>query len=109
MMWKFTKQQCQHIAEDMTTYSELEFTVSLEEMSPSTFWKCSLHFAHFTRTLSSYIFRLKGHAAPVETLLSSLSYSKPKIGIRLSSTNLKIIGKIRKSLKRNEPNADQPK
>ena len=109
MMWKFNRQQCQQIAQDMTTYAELEFTESQEEMSPSTFWKCTLPFAHCTQTLSSYVFRIKGHAAPIETLFSSLSYSKPKIRNKMSSSNLKIIGTIRKSLKKNVPRADQPR
>ena len=47
--------------------------------------------------------KLKGHAAPVETLFSSLSYSKPKIRNKISPENLKIIGTVRKSLRRSIP------
>lgn len=108
-MWKFTKQQCQQIAQDISIYAELQFTQSQQEMSPSTFWKCSLQFAHCTQTFSSYVFKLKGHAAPVETLFSSLSYSKPKIRNKLTSSNLKIIGTVKKSLQRNLPKGDQRK
>ena len=55
------------------------------------------------RKLVSFVFQLKGHAAPVETLFSSLSYSKQKIKIKMMTDNLKIIGSIHKSLKDSIP------
>ena len=101
--WKFSKRDCYQIAQDISTYVECNLTVSQHEMSPSTFWHCTIKYSKATRTLVGYIFSLKGHAAPVETIFSSLSYSKPKIRNKMTSTNLKIIATVQKSLKRGEP------
>ena len=46
-------------------------------MPPMSFWKTTQQFTELMRKLASFVFQLKGHAAPVETLFSSLSYSKP--------------------------------
>ena len=51
------------------------------------------------RKLATCVFHLKGHAAPMETLFSLLSYSKPKIKNKMMTDNLRIIGLIHKSLK----------
>ena len=51
------------------------------------------------RKLASVVVQLKCHAAPVETLFSSLSYSKPKIKNKMMMDNLIMIGSIHKSLK----------
>ena len=72
-------------------------------MTPMYFWKTTQQFAEPTRKLASFVFQLKGHATPVETLLSSLSHSKPKIKNKMMTDNLKIIGSIRKSLKDSIP------
>ena len=42
--------------------------------------------------LTSFVFQLKGHAAPMDTLFSSLSYPKPNIKNEMMIDNLKIIG-----------------
>ena len=69
-------------------------------MTPIYLWKTTQQFAKPMRKLASFVFQLKGHAAPVETLFSSLSYSEPKIKM---TDNLKIIGSICKSLKNSIP------
>ena len=68
-------------------------------MTPTYFWKTTQQFTKPMRKLASFVFQLKGHAAPMETVFSSLSYSKPKIKNKMTSDNLKIIGSIHKSLK----------
>ena len=55
------------------------------------------------RQLASFVFQLKGHVAPMDTLFSSLSYSKPKIKNKMMTDNLKIIGSFHKSLKDSIP------
>ena len=72
-------------------------------MTPMHFWKTTQQFAKPTRKLASFVFQLKGHASPMETLFSSLSYSKPKIKSKMMMDNLKIIGLICKSLKDSNP------
>ena len=67
------------------------------------FWKTTQQFAKPKRKLASFVFQLKGHAAPVEILFSLLSYSKPKIKSKMTTDNLKIIGLICKSLKDSIP------
>jgi len=94
---------CIQIAQGITAYSECTLTLSQHELSASMFWQLTVKYSKPTRTLVGYIFSLKGHAAPVETLFSSLSYSKPKIRNKMVSQNLKIIGTVRKHLKKVEP------
>ena len=72
-------------------------------MTPMYFWRTTQQFAKPMRKLASFVFQLKGHAAPVETLFSFLSYSKPKIKNKMISNNLKILGSIHKSLKDSIP------
>lgn len=109
MKWKLNRKNCTQLAQDLTAYAENEFTSSQKEMTQCVFWKCTTQFSPCTRMLAQFVFKLKGHAAPVETLFSSLSYSKPKIRNKLSSTNLKILGVVRKSLKKNIPAGQNPK
>ena len=68
-------------------------------MTPMYFWKITHQFTEPMRKLASFVFQLKGHVAPMVTLFSSLSYSKPKIKNMMTTDNLKIIGLIHKSLK----------
>ena len=72
-------------------------------MTPMYFWKITQQFTKCTRKLASFVFQLKGHAAPMETLFSLLSLSRPKIKNKMTMDNLKIIGSICKSLKDSIP------
>ena len=72
-------------------------------MTPMYFLKTTQQFAEPMRKQASLVFQLKGHAAPMETLFSSLSYSKPKINNKMMTDNLKIIGSIHNSLKDSIP------
>ena len=67
-------------------------------MTPMYFWRTTQQFAEPMRKLALFVFQLKGHTAPVETLFSLLSYSKPKIKNKMMTNNLKILGSIHKSL-----------
>ena len=69
-------------------------------MTPVYFWKTTQQFVEPMRKLASFVFQLKGHTAPMETLFS---YSKHKIKNKMMMDNLKIIGPIHKSLKDSVP------
>ena len=101
--WKFSKNDCTEIAQDISVYSECELTEREHEQSVRVFWQLTIKYNKPTRTLVRYMFSIKGHGAPVETLFSSLSYSKPKIQNKMVTENLKIIGTVRKHLKKKEP------
>ena len=98
MNWKFKKDECIQLAQDIHKYNSFIFTKDHKTMTPMYFCKTTQQFTKPTR-MASFVFQLKGHAAPVETLFSSLSYPKPKIKNKMMTDNLKIIGSICKSLK----------
>ena len=87
----------------MAKNSSFLFSQAHLKMKPGSFWSSTHHFSEPTRRFCDYVFKLKGQAAPVETVFSTLSYIKPKIRNRLTSENLKIIGTIRRSLRRQIP------
>ena len=103
MNWKFKKDECILLAQGIHKYNSFILTKDHLTMTPIYFWKTTQQFAESTRKLASFVFQLKGHAAPVETLFSSLSYSKPKIKNKMMTDNLRIIGSICKSLKDSIP------
>ena len=76
--WKFKKDECIQLAQDIHEYNSFIFTKDHKTMTPMYFWKTTQQFTEPTRKLPSFMFQLKGHAAPMETLFSSLSYSNPK-------------------------------
>ena len=101
--WKFKKDKCIQLAQDIHKYNSFIFTKDHKTMTPMDFWKTTQQFTKPMRKLASFVFQLKGHAAPVETLFSSLSYSKPKIKSKMMTDNLKTLGSIHKSLKDSIP------
>ena len=103
MNWKFKKDECIKLAQDIHKYNSFIFTKDHKTMTLMYFWKTTQQFAKPMRMPASFVFQLKGHAAPVETLFSLLSYSKPKIKNKMMTENLKIIGTICKSLKDSIP------
>ena len=96
MNWKFKKGECIELAQDIHKYNSFIFTKDHLTMTLMSFWKTTQQLAEPMRKLASFVFQLKGHATPMETLLSSLSYSKPKIKNKIMTDNLKIIGSIQK-------------
>ena len=53
------------------------------------------------------IFKMKGHAAPVESLFSGMSYTKTKTCNRMNVENLKMFTMIRKDLARSIPDSEK--
>ena len=103
MNWKFKKDECIQLAQDIHKYNSFIFTKDHKTMTTMYFWKSTQQFTKPMRKLPSFVFQLKGHAAPMETLFSLLSYSKPKIKNKMTTDNLKIIGSIHKSPKDSIP------
>ena len=75
MSWKFKKDECIHLAQDTHKYNSFIFTKDHKTMTTVYFWKTTQQFTEPTRMLASFVFQLKGHTPPMETLFSSLSYS----------------------------------
>ena len=73
--WKFKKDECIQHAQDIHKYNSFIFTKDHKTMTQMYFWKTTQQFTKPTGKLASFVFQHKGHAAPMETLSSSLSYS----------------------------------
>ena len=69
MNWKFKKDECIQLAQDIYKYTSFIFTNDHKTMT-QCIWKTTQQFTEPTRKLASFVFQLKGHAAPVETLFS---------------------------------------
>ena len=54
---------------------ENDFMLGLD---PISFWKTTSKFDSALSHLAIMIFKIKGHAVPVETLFSGMSYAKTK-------------------------------
>ena len=98
MHWKFKKDKCIQLAQDIHKYNSFIFSKDHKTMALMYFWKTTQQFAEPMRKLASFVLRLKGHAAHVETFFSLLLYSRPKIKNKMMTDNLKILGPIHKSL-----------
>jgi hypothetical protein len=101
--WKFTMDECRSISHGLNDYSKHAFTQVQLDLTPSTFWKCTQIVQAPLRKFADFVFKLKGHGAPVETLFSSLSYTKTKTRNRITPSNLKTIAVVRSHLKRHMP------
>jgi hypothetical protein len=73
---------------------------------PVSFWKTASKFDSALRHLGTMIFKIKGHAAPVESLFSGISYTKTKTCNCIYVENLKISTMIRNGLARSIPDSE---
>ena len=103
--WKYTAQDAKVVFEDIERYMDSDISDAAFDRSPRVYWRMSTIFKSVTKRFMTTIYQLKGHAAPVESLFSKLSYTKPKIRNRMSSDHLKMFGIIEHGLKVEE----QPK
>ena len=92
MLWNFTKSKCIAINQSLQMYiatKENDFMLGLD---PISFWKTTSKFDSSLRCLATMIFKMKGHAAPVESLFSGMSYTKTKAKTcnRMNVENLKM-------------------
>ena len=63
-------------------------------LDPISFWKTTLKFDSSLSHLATMIFRMKGHAAPIESLFSGMSYTKTKTCNHMNVENLKMFTMI---------------
>ena len=101
--WGFSKSEAVSISQDLTKYKSFQFLQPHLDAEPKDFWAHTQQFQDPTRLFARYVFLLKGHAAPVETLFSNLSYAKPKIRNRMTAKNFKTMAIVRKHLKDSIP------
>ena len=110
MLWNFTKSECIAINQSVQMYiatnKENDFMLSLD---PISFWKTSSKFYSSLRCLATMIFKIKGHAAPVETLFSGMPYTKtkPKTWNCLNVENLKMFTMRRNDMARPIPDSEK--
>jgi hypothetical protein len=63
----------------LNSYRVIPFKNTPTELSVLLFWQSNAQFGLPMMRLCQWFFELKGHAAPVETLFSNLSYATSKI------------------------------
>ena len=83
---------------------ENDFMLGLD---PISFWKTTSKFDSSLSHLATMIFRMKGHAAPVESLFSGMSYTKTKTCNHMNVENLKMFTMIRNDLARSIPESEK--
>ena len=76
-------------------------------LDPISFGTTILKFDSTLRHLATVIFKIKGHAAPVETLFSGMSYTKTKTCNHMNVENLKMFTMIRNDLARSIPDSEK--
>ena len=79
ILWNFTKSECIAINQSLQMYiatKENDFMLGLD---PISFWKTTSKFDSSLRHLATMIFKIKGHAALVETLFSGKPYGKQRL------------------------------
>ena len=74
---------------------------------PISFWMTTSKFDSTLRPLAIMIFKMKGHAAPVETLFSGMSYTKTKTHNCMNVENLKMFTMMRNDLARFIPDSEK--
>ena len=83
---------------------ENDFMLGLD---PILFWKTTSKFDSSLRHLATIIFKFKGHAVPVETLFSGMSYTMTKTCNCMNVENLKMFTMIRNDLARSIPDSEK--
>ena len=76
-------------------------------LDPISFWKTISKFDSSLRRLATMIFKMKGHAAPVESLFSGMSDTKTKTCNCMNMENLKMFIMIRNNLARSIPDSEK--
>ena len=109
ILWNFTKSKCIAINQSLQMYiatKENDFMLGLD---PISLWKTTSKFNSALRDLATIIFKINGHAAPVQTLFSGMSYKKSKTCNCMNVENLKMFTRIRNDLARSIPDSEKSK
>ena len=107
ILWNFTKSMCIAISQSLQMYiatKENDFMLGLD---PISLWKTTSKFDSSLRHLATMIFKVKGHAKLVETLVSGMSYTKTKTRNHMNVENLKMFTMIRNDLVRSIPDSEK--
>ena len=106
MLWNFTNSKCiatnQSVQMYIVTNKENDFMLGLD---PISFCKTTSKFDSSLRHLATVIFKMKGHAAPVEALFSGMSYTKTCSCMNVE--NLKMFTMRRNDLARPIPDSEK--
>ena len=105
--WKFSKNDCILIIQSLTQYVNTPEDQFMMNLDPIIFWNSTAKFHPPMRQLAVMLFKVKGHAAPVETLFSGMSYTKTKTRNRMNVENLKMFTMIRKDLLHSLPESNK--
>ena len=105
--WNFTKSESIAINQSLQMYIATKKNDFMLGLDPISFWKTTSKFDSSLRQLATMIFKMKGHAAPVESLFSDISYTKTKICICVNVENLKMFTIIRNDLARSIPDSEE--
>jgi hypothetical protein len=109
ILWNFTKSKCIAINQSLQMYINTKENDFILGLDPISFWKTTSKFGSALRCLASMIFKMKGHAAPVKTLFSGMSYTKTKTCNCMNVENLKMFNMIRNDLARSIPDSEKKK
>jgi hypothetical protein len=75
--WGLKKCDCIAMKQGLVEYNSHIHELS-KEKDPITFWLTTSRYPAALRNFSVNLYKIKGHAAPVETLFSRMSYCKSK-------------------------------
>jgi hypothetical protein len=100
--WGFTVPTARDVMNDVVRYSEWDLSEDDVRRNPTSFWQTATTFQRPLRSFVTTIYKLKGHAAPVESLFSKLSYAKPKIRNKMTTDHMKMMGIIEDGLKKDK-------
>ena len=109
ILWNYTKSKYIAINQSLQMYiatKENDFMLGLD---PISFWKTTSKFDSALRHLATMIFKMKGHAAPVESLFSGMSYTKTKTCNHMNMENLNMFIMIRNYLARSISDSEKKK
>ena len=107
--WNFTKSECIAINQSLQMYIATKKNDFMLGLDPISFWKTTSKFDSALRHLATMIFKMKGHAAPVESLFSGMSYTKTKTCNHMNMENLNMFIMIRNDLARSISDSEKKK
>ena len=109
LLWNFTKSKCIAINQSLQMYIATKKNDFMLGLDPISSWKTTPKFDSSLRHLATIIFKIKGHAVPVERLFSGMSYTVTKTHNHMNVENLKIFTMIRNDLARSIPDSEKIK
>ena len=107
ILWNFTKSKCIAINQSLQMYIAIKENDFMLGLDPISLWKTTSKFNSALRDLATMIFKIKGHDAPVESLISGMSYTKTKTCNHMNVENLKMFTMIRNDLARSIPDSEK--